>query len=196
MNRDFFWDTLVDAIDDHYHIEREDRVRLINTPQGPTLTEGRIDTFYLSASTLVEPWAYDTVTFYDKLEATFQSIRKKAVVHVTPTEQGGFLVEVAVYKELEDLMQPMNSPAGTATLRHDTSQQHVRQAITAQPEVSGWIPQGRDPALEQRIIHTLLVSLGLEAPVWEQALWLVQGKQPQKEEATRLSSKPLERPGS
>ncbi|HUE72215.1 MAG TPA: hypothetical protein VMP01_15130, partial [Pirellulaceae bacterium] len=38
MDREFLWNQTVDAVDDYFRIEREDRVRLI----GGVLTEGRI----------------------------------------------------------------------------------------------------------------------------------------------------------
>src|SRR5262245_5310738 len=41
VDREFLWNQTVDAVDDYFRIEREDRVRLI----GGVLTEGRIDTF-------------------------------------------------------------------------------------------------------------------------------------------------------
>jgi hypothetical protein len=41
-------DPAVDAVDDYFRIEREERVRLI----GGVLTEGRIDTFPITGSTV------------------------------------------------------------------------------------------------------------------------------------------------
>lgn len=166
-NREFVWNTLVDVIDDSYTIDKEDRVRLVFDPQTGqnTLTNGRIDTHFEISAGWLEPWRTDTVTFYDKLESTLQSMRRKAEVHVTAV-QGGFMVEVNVFKELEDVQQPMYAPASAGTLRYDTSQRHTESTITAQPFVSGWIPQGRDTAAEQFIINQLMSRLGLLPPMW------------------------------
>jgi hypothetical protein len=76
------------------------------------------------------------------------------------------MVEVNVFKDLEDVQRPMYSPASAGTLRYDTSQRHTKSTITAQPFVSGWIAQGRDTAAEQFIINQLMSRLGLLPPMW------------------------------
>jgi hypothetical protein len=155
------FNALVDVVDDHFRIEREERVRVVDN----TLTVGEIRTWPEMSGTVAEPWRSDTVTFYDKLESTFQTYRRKALVFVLPVE-GGFNVQVNVFKELEDMPKPMNATAGSGTLRNETSQDHVQMAVTLQPTVSGWIPQGRDFNLEQKMISQLFVRLGIEPPWW------------------------------
>ena len=98
IDRDVFWDQLVVVVDRYFDIEREDRVRLVDN----MLTLGRIDTVPEAGATLLEPWRHDSVNFYERLESTYQTIRRRALVQVVPTENG-YLVDVAVYKELEDL---------------------------------------------------------------------------------------------
>ena len=49
LDRELLWNQTVDAVDDYFRIEREDRVRLI----GGVLTEGRIDTFPMIGSTML-----------------------------------------------------------------------------------------------------------------------------------------------
>jgi hypothetical protein len=82
------------------------------------LTEGRIDTFPITGSTIFEPWRRDSTPGYEKWHATLQSIRRRALVRLIPTE-AGYLVDVVVQKELEDLDKPEHATAGGATLRHD-----------------------------------------------------------------------------
>ncbi len=101
MNRDFVWDQVVDVVDDYFRIQKEERVKLI----GDMLTEGRIDTYPRSGSTIFEPWNKDSATPYDRWEATLQSIRRTALVRVIPAPQG-FTVDVQVYKELENVVAP------------------------------------------------------------------------------------------
>src|SRR5687768_12168579 len=139
MDREFLWNHTVDAVDDYFRIEREERVRLI----AGVLTEGRIDTFPTSGSTLVEPWRRDSTAGYEKLHATLQSIRRRATVRVIPTE-GGYLLDVAVHKELEDLDKPQNATAGGATLRYDGSLVRQEGAPGRFSTSLGWIPIGRD----------------------------------------------------
>ena len=149
-NHQVVWEQMVDVIDDYFKIEREDRVRVI----GDVVTEGRLETHPRVGSTWLEPWHADSASRQEKLESTLQTIRRRATVTVRPAE-GGFLVDVAVFKEREHLHRPQFSTAGSATLRHDTSIKRFESKARPGPVTLGWIPIGRDPALEQRIITQL-----------------------------------------
>ncbi len=159
-NGEFVFSTVVDCVDDFFTIDREETVRQV----GDVITEGRIDTFAESSSTLLEPWRGDTVTGYDKLEATLQSIRRRCIVRVIPADQG-FLVDVQVFKELEDVRQSEFATAGAATLRHDGSIQRFTQPVSGAPLSIGWIPQGRDVELEQRILLSVQERIAYPPPV-------------------------------
>ena len=149
------WETVVDVIDDYFKIREEEPVRLA----GDVLIEGRLDTFPTVGSTLLEPWRHDSAGPYDRLESTLQSIRRYAIVRVIPA-QGGYLVDVAVFKELEDVVQPIHASAGAATFRYDNSLTRVVDPVDEQGAHAGWICKGRDIALEQRIIHDLPARIG------------------------------------
>jgi len=175
IDRDYFWDQLVTVVDEYFKIESEDRVRLVDNL--PTL--GLIRTSPELGATLLEPWRRDSVNFYERLESTLQTIRRRALIQVVPTESG-YLVEVAVYKELEDLKRPDHSNAGGSTFRNDDSLDRFNDQtqsptttidsfptfgraqgpIGPQPFSLGWIAIGRDTALEQRIIAQLLMRIG------------------------------------
>jgi hypothetical protein len=176
IDRDYFWDQLVAVVDQYFKIDREDRVRLVDN----MLTLGRIDTAPELGATLLEPWRKDTVTYYDRLESTFQTIRRRARIQVVPTENG-YLVDVQVFKELEDLKRPDQSNASSAAtaFRNDDSLDRFNDQtqnpssmidsfptsgramgpIGPQPFTLGWIPLGRDAGLEQKIIAELLFRL-------------------------------------
>jgi hypothetical protein len=153
------WETVVDVLDDYFKIEREEPMRRV----GDTVTDGRLDTFPAIGSTVFEPWRHDSASPYEKLESTLQSIRREAVVRVSPT-QGGYLVDVAVFKELEDVAQPMHATAGAATFRNDASLTRVVGTVGDQDVHEDWIRMGRDTALEQRIIAQLLARVGAGQP--------------------------------
>jgi hypothetical protein len=161
QNPEVLHNALVDVVDDHLRIETEERVRIIDN----TMTVGVITTYKEMSSTIAEPWRSDTVSFYDKLESTFQTYRRYARVMMVPVE-GGFNVEIHVFKDLEDVPKPLNAPAGSGVLRNETSQTHVQIPVTQQPMVTGWIPMGRDLNLEQKMINQLFVRLGLQPPWW------------------------------
>jgi hypothetical protein len=74
--------------------------------------------------------------------------------------EGGYRVDVAVFKELEDAKQADLATAGSATFRYDSSLTGVVSPIGEQEINEGWIPQGRDAALEQQIIRELLARAG------------------------------------
>ena len=154
-DKEYLWNQLVDVIDDYFKIDREQRVRQV----GDLQTEGRIDTLPRPGATLLEPWEHDSVTFDDRLESTLQSIRRHATVRVVPTE-GGYLVDVAVFKELEDLKQPELGFIGRFYLRNDDSLRRLAQPVGGEEPTEGWISQGRDVGLEQRILAQAAIALG------------------------------------
>lgn len=160
MDRDLLWDRLVDVIDDYFKIQHEQRVRLV----GDIVTEGRLDTYPRTGSTIFEPWNRDTANRYERIESTLQSIRRYAAVRVIPAE-AGYLVEVNVMKELEDLPRPENGLASYANLRNDSSLRRYSNPVGGHQPTLGWIGLGRDIALEQEILTQLQGRLaGVVAP--------------------------------
>jgi len=152
---DYVWEQVVEVVDDYFKIERQERVRVV----GDVMTEGYVETFPTPGATLLEPWHHDSVDFHERLESTLQTIRRRALVRVIPDSQG-FLIEVAVFKELENLPRPERSTAGGATFRYDESIQRYREPTGDPVLPMGWIPQGRDVALEQVMLEKLAERLG------------------------------------
>ncbi len=151
---DSLWEPLVNTVDDFFQIAHEERVRQV----GDVLTEGRIDTYPLVSATYLEPWRRDTVTPTERLEATLQSMRRTALVRVMPAN-GGYLVEIQVYKEIEDVAQPEGAAIGVAEVSRAASALSLnrlgdREPISV-PGRLGWIPRGRDFALEQVMLSNL-----------------------------------------
>ena len=158
LDRDLVWDQIVDVVDNYFQIKNEDRVRLV----GDLLTEGRIDTYPRGASTLLEPWNHDSLGFAERLECTLQSIQRTGMVRVMPA-QGGYLVEVQVIKELEDVRSPDTgtvSLANAQALRNDNSLQRVTSPVAGEPPTIGWLDYGRDFVLEQLILAEIQERLG------------------------------------
>jgi len=152
------WEQVVDVVDDYFRIEREEPVRTV----GNMLTEGTITTSPAVSPTIFEPWRQDTGDHDQRVENTLQSIRRRAVVRVIPT-QGGHWVEVQVFKELEDVERPEFATAGAATFRYDSTLSGIENPIGEQRAAKGWISIGRDTALEQNIIADLLSRCGQTA---------------------------------
>jgi len=168
-DREYAFEVIADVVDDFFRIEREERVRLA----GDVLIEGRIDTYPLTGATLLEPWLEDSVNFYERLESTLQSIRRRAFIRVIP-EQNAFLVEISVMKELEAVERPAYATTGAATFRNDNSLDRNTEPLPSQlgqvgdqprpvanPTLTaGWIPLARDTALEQVMLARLQQRFG------------------------------------
>lgn len=147
-NQELAWEQIVDVVDDYFRVEREIRVQTV----GSVITEGRIDTFPQVGATWLEPHRPDSVGWDNRWESTFQTIRRRAVLRVIP-QQGGYLVDAVVNKELEDLPRPEEATAGAATFRNDNSlPSRASEAISRTRLSESWIPQGRDFSLEQQML--------------------------------------------
>jgi hypothetical protein len=191
IDRELLWNQTVDAVDDYFRIEREDRVRQI----GGVLTEGRIDTFPTIGSTIFEPWRTDSTRGYEKLHATMQSIRRRATLRVIPVE-GGYLLDVVVQKELEDLDKPEHATAGGSTLRHDGTIVRQEAAPGRYSVTLGWIPIGRDVTLEQRILADVSGRLELGGSSAQQSNFFEQLFTPFPAESNSPSGPELINPAS
>ncbi len=147
-NQDLAWEQIVDVVDDYFRVAREDRVRTV----GNIVTEGRIETFPQVGATWLEPHLPDSVGWENRWESTFQTIRRQAVLRVVP-QQGGYLIDAVVEKQLEDLPRPENSTAGAATFRNDNSlPSRLNESISRTRFSENWIPLGRDFMVEQQLL--------------------------------------------
>src|SRR5258708_7937203 len=91
-NEDSAWEGTVDVVHDYFDIARENRI-LGSQP-------GIIETRYRIGASVLEPWHHDSHGLNNRVESTLQSIRRKAIISLTPAE-GGYLVSVEVFKEIE-----------------------------------------------------------------------------------------------
>ncbi|MBM4021680.1 MAG: hypothetical protein FJ284_05445 [Planctomycetes bacterium] len=172
LDAEVVWTKMVDVTDDYFKVQSEQRVVFA----AGVPTEGRIDTFPQTGATILEPWRGDSVGWHERWESTLQSIRRIGTLRLIP-DPGGWRVEVVVNKELEYLPRPMRATAGGASFRNDDSLYRygtplptLGQQVGDQPRpvaaptpAIGWIPVGRDPLLEQRILGKLLAKLGVPA---------------------------------
>jgi hypothetical protein len=144
------WNELVDAVDDFFPIAREERVRVI----GGVATEGRIETKVVTGATRFEFFRRDATPGFERWLGTFQSIRRQAEVRVTATVTG-YAIHVVVRKELEDVDRPEMSLVGSAVQRHDGTLVRPGGSRVGGAVSLGWIPIGRDIALEQTILAAI-----------------------------------------
>jgi hypothetical protein len=165
MDDDVAWDQISDVVSDYFRISREQRAR--RGPDG--WAEGCIQTVPQDGATVLEPHRMDSVGRFNLWESTFQSIRRRATVRVVP-DANGYIVEVIVEKELEDLPKPEKATAGAAAFRYDQSLPSQRmEEVSRTRQSMRWISLGRDTALEQRMladIHARLNGLSYQGSVF------------------------------
>lgn len=158
-NPDAAWESIVNVVDNYFRIAREERVQII----GNVLTEGRIETYPQVGATVLEPHRPDSVGRFNRALATYQTIRRIAVVRVLPTE-GGYEIGVVVETQMEDLPRPEHATAGAVTLRADTSIAEEDNALLRAQPPGVWYPIGRDIALEQQILAEVRGCLDVAPP--------------------------------
>ena len=144
-NENAVWEATVDVLHEfHFDVARENRLSRV------------IETAYLTGSGVLEPWHSDSVGLENRLESTFQSIRRRVIVNVIPDERGqGYLVSVEAFKELEDLGGLAANSAGAATFNENEPLRRDLNPVVGQSAPSGWLPQGRDLALESSVLARL-----------------------------------------
>lgn len=156
---DFLWRQIVDSVDDHFRIESEQPVRRDDVQW----LEGRLTTYPEVSGTILEPWRRDTARGFERLQSTFQTVRRTALVRVIP-EPTGYQIRVEVKKEQEDVDQSQFAAAGAAAQRHDGTIVRNENQIRQFPVTLGWIEIGRDRDLERRIMENILGRITNVAP--------------------------------
>lgn len=139
------WKECVTVLDEDFDIANENRLA------GTIITQPTI------GATLVEPWRGDSVGLLDRFESTIQTIRRHARITIrpTPTQDGGFLVKVEVFKELEDLAKPDRQASGRAVFYDNFPVNRTYEIVGPVPLPVQWIPRGRDAKLEEVILERL-----------------------------------------
>jgi hypothetical protein len=161
------WEQISDVVSDYFPIAREQQVRR----SGEAWSEGRIETAYQGGATWLEPFRKDSVGRFNRWESTFQTIRRSAVVRVIP-DANGYLVEVVVQKEIEDLPHPERATAGAATFLNNESLPTQRAGDVSRTLSSPrWLPLGRDPALEAKMLADVHARLSGVTTASSPSIW-------------------------
>lgn len=140
---DYVWNKTIEVVERYFEVAYENRY------------DGRIRTLPQTAATLFEPWYRDSVDFEERLHASLQSIRRRAFVRVERGPTGAFLISVEIYKELEDLHQPIYASFGRGTFIQSIEPVREELVTSAIKPANGWISLGRDLKLEARILDEI-----------------------------------------
>ncbi len=117
--------------------------------------DGRIETFPKIAPGLGQPWKGGSPDFHQRLVASFQTIRHRAIVLISPANDGGYFIDVKVFKELLDTPRPQRATAGAASFRSEPTIERQFEVVEVGQFENGWVPIGRDALLEQSILDRL-----------------------------------------
>ena len=143
---DRFWLTIQDTLRRHdFTLDRVDR------PSGviSTLPEGSQHYF--------EFWRRDVNTREDFWEATLNPLRRRAEVTVTRSDDGRWSeVSVAVYKQRLSAPDRQFNSTGAAYQYFGESLPSTTGAASVTAAQDRWIDQGRDPAMEELLLHEIL----------------------------------------
>jgi hypothetical protein len=138
------FEKVLDIVSDYFEIAETNRY------------DGSIKTFPKTEPGLERSLLPGSPDFEQRLLATLQSIRYYAFVRIQVADDGGYFVDVKVWKQLEDVPRPSRATAGAAVFRSDNVVERQFEVIdVAPPDTSGWIPIGRDPKLEQLILQRI-----------------------------------------
>ncbi|MFN9717926.1 MAG: hypothetical protein ACK58L_04475 [Planctomycetota bacterium] len=142
--RDTLWERAVEVLNrNHFQVARESKL------------EGVIETDYRGGSGILEPWHPDSVGLENRLESTLQSIRRRVVISMQSSGVGVMLVNVRVDKEIEDLPGIAANYEGGATFSENRPLNRDLNQVIGQSSPSQWLPLGRDPLLERKIMSEI-----------------------------------------
>ena len=148
---EFIWLQIIDTVDDYFRIKTEQRFERSTE----RWQEGRVETFPEIGATYLEGWRKDSLPGFQRLQSTFQTIRRTCLIKVTPMTTG-YSMSVEVIKELEDVDRSASSGEGSAAVRHDGTIVRTDLELLGQPITLGWIRQENDTELEQKILREVL----------------------------------------
>jgi hypothetical protein len=137
------FEKVLDVVSDYFEVAYANRY------------DGSILTYPLIAPGFERPWKPGSPDSYERLLATWQTIRYRAAVSIQPADDGGFFVQVTVFRELEDLPRPVRQTAGAASFRSDNTVERQFEVVDPSVQDSNWIPLGREPHLEQAILQRI-----------------------------------------
>lgn len=152
---DEIYTRVLDALDDYFDVKPSSRY------------SGIIETMPKVAPGFEQPWKPGSPSRYERLHATFQSIRHTAKATITAGDRGGYRVYIEVFKEIEVLRMPAVATSSTSIFRDSSGADRRAELVVGprSPEPQ-WVPAGstphRDFALEQQILRKIQRSGGLK----------------------------------
>jgi hypothetical protein len=151
------WNAARDALRRHsFHADRVDRCAGIITSK-PELSKHYF-----------EFWRRDVATSRDVWEATLNPLRRWVEIRITPTPSAEAVeVAITVYKQRLSAPDRQFNSSGAAYQFFGSALPSTTGAVSVTPDDERWIDQGRDHALEDRLLREILRKAGSEPPKTE-----------------------------
>jgi hypothetical protein len=145
------FETVLNVVDDYFEIMEANRY------------SGVIRSHPKIAPGLDQIWKPGSPDGAERMLATLQTIRYRAEVTIQPVAGDaaqpagptGYLIQVVIYKELEDLPRPIKATAGAAAFRSDNTVDRQFEVVDPAVIETSWIPKGREIYLEQEILKRI-----------------------------------------
>jgi hypothetical protein len=149
------FEAVLTTLDDYFEIAYANRY------------DGTIRTHPKIAPGLDQPWRPGSPDGAERLLATAQTIRYRCDVTIhpvapdaaQPAAASGYMVQVVVFKELEDLPRPIKATAGAAAFRSDNTVDRQFEVVDPSVVDTAWIPKGREVYLEQEILKRIMQNV-------------------------------------
>lgn len=137
------WDSVLSTIAGDFEIAYSNR------HEGRIIAEPKISPGY------EQPWKSGSPDSRERLLATLQTMRNRCVVQIRPAPDGGYLVQVIVYRDLKDEKRPARAPGGSVFQDASTVDRQFEVIDPAIPAEQVWIPKGRDHAYEDQLLSKI-----------------------------------------
>jgi hypothetical protein len=152
------FETVLNVFDDYFEIAEANR-------WAPT---AQIKSHPKIAPGLDQFWKSGSPDGAERMLATLQTIRYRCEVTIQPVAAdaaqaavpSGYMIQVVIFKELEDLPRPIKATAGAAAFRSDNTVDREFEVVDPSVVDSAWIPKGREMYLEQEILKRINRELG------------------------------------
>jgi len=136
------FERVLDVVDDDFEIAFASRY------------DGRIECKPKIAPGLEQPLKPGSPSLYERTLASFQTYRHRCFVIIQPVDRG-YMINVTVLLELEDLPHPTRDVMGGAAFRSDADVDRRFETIDPAVVSHVWIPRGRDVPMEQKILRKI-----------------------------------------
>lgn len=147
---DRLWDAIQETLRRHrFELDRVDR------------RAGVITTMPETSQALFEMWRHDVDTWPDLLESTVNPLRRWVQVTLVPDDDTDETLHVVVHKERLSSPDRQFNSSGAAYQYFAGRLPSTTGAVRVTEKETTWIDIGRDPAMEEHLLHAILTRAGL-----------------------------------